>query len=168
MTCDGKGNWELTIALPSSTYTYAFIVDCANLTTCGLLTNQLVIDPDNPPVENVKGDAVSSQFQVPWDEQFQFTSDIDLNFDFQLPVQPSQRGTFKYVNYTSPGSIHPAPNIHYFGLYLPPGYSSSSPSKYPLFYLSHGGIGDASDWANMANVSNIMDNLICDKYIEPT
>lgn len=167
---DGGGHWHLTMPLPSGTYTYAFIVNCGNLTECSIVTGNLVIDPDNLPFENVKGDAVASQFQVPYDRRFQYTSDIDLDFDFQLGVHPSRAGTTKFVNYSSPGSIHPAPDVHWCGVYLPHGYKEASRfgKKYPVLYLLHGGVGDATDWPVLANVSNIMDNLIDQGYIEPT
>lgn len=164
----GNGSWEYTAPFPSGTYNYAFIVNCeGNATQCSIDTGNWVIDPDNPPFSNVQGDQTASTFQVPYDPDFQYDPDLNLNFDYALPVEKSHRGTVHNVNYTSPGSIHPAQDIHDFAIYLPPGYTNTS-TKYPILYLSHGGGGDAQDWQNLAQASHIMDNLILAQHIPPT
>lgn len=163
MTDSGGGKWTYTAPFPSGTYQYAFLVDCPaqNCTTTP--------DPDNPPFSNVPGDQTQSTFQVPFDARFQAYPAFDLNFDYALPVSASHSGSVQHVNYTSPGSTHPAPNVHDFVLYLPAGYDSKNTSNgYPILYLSHGGGGNASDWQNLARVSNILDNLILAGHIEPT
>lgn len=43
-----------------------------------------------------------------------------------------KRGTIQSVNYTSPGSIWPAPDVHDFTIYLPVGYDEKRDQKYPL------------------------------------
>lgn len=48
-----------------------------------------------------------------------------------------QCGTVQSVNYTSPGSIWPAPNVHDFSIYLPVGYGKEKDKKYPLRMLLH-------------------------------
>lgn len=165
MTESGDGTWTYTAPFPSGTYQYAFLVDCPtqnfNCTTTS--------DRDNPPFSNVPGDQLQSTFQVPFDARFQTYPALDLNFDYALPVAASASGSIQHVNYTSPGSTHPAPDVHDFVLYLPAGYEANSQNTtYPLLYLSHGGGGNASDWQNLARASNILDNLILAGHIEPT
>ncbi|KLU92743.1 hypothetical protein MAPG_11645 [Magnaporthiopsis poae ATCC 64411] len=169
----GGGDWRLTIPLPSGTYNYAFLVDCDVPSNCSFGSGKWVIDPDNPPFVNVRGDATASSFQVPFDAKFQAmpAGGADLNFDYALPqTDASKRGTVTTVNYTSPGSVWPAPDVHEFALYTPPGYSSSSSPdhEYPILYLSHGGGGNGLDWQNLGRMGNIMDTLIAEGSIEPT
>lgn len=169
MTNLGNGSWTYTSPFPSGTYAYAFVVNCSgNNTQCGIDSGNYVIDPDNLPFVNVQGDQTASIFQVPYDPEFQYDPDINLNFDYALPVDKAHRGTVHNVNYTSPGSIHPAQDVHDFVIYLPPGYSNATAKKYPILYLSHGGGGNAQDWQNLAQTSSIMDRLILEGSIEPT
>ncbi|KAI0836776.1 carbohydrate esterase family 1 protein [Hypoxylon sp. FL0890] len=168
MTTEGDGLWTYTTPLPSGIYSYAYLVNCDFAPNCSIDTGQLVIDPDLPPFQNVKGDQVASSFQVPFDERFQGTNDINADFDYALPAPTKYRGTIKSVNYTSPGSIHPAPNVHDFSLYLPAEYGKVQGKKYPLLYLSHGAYGNGNDWENLGRMSSIMDNLIAGGHIEPT
>lgn len=175
MTSDGQGNWSYTTPLPSGTYQYAFLVNCADANSCSVPDGTYVIDQDNPPFVNIPGDQVASRFQVPFDTKKQFYPPIGLDFDYSLPVPTQYRGSIQTVNYTSPGSIHPAANVHDFSLYLPREYSnisnftnSNGTNGYPLLYLSHGGGGNGQDWENLAAVSNILDRLIFEKNMEPT
>ncbi|KAI1395060.1 carbohydrate esterase family 1 protein [Hypoxylon fuscum] len=168
MTNEGDGVWTYTTPLPSGIYSYAYLVNCDFAPNCTIATGQLVIDPDLPPFMNVQGDQVASSFQVPYDARFQGTDDISANFDYALPAPHGCRGTVKSVNYTSPGSIHPAPDVHHFALYLPAEYGTVEGKKYPLLYLSHGAWGNGNDWENLARMSSIMDNLIAGGHIEPT
>ncbi|KAI2618217.1 carbohydrate esterase family 1 protein [Hypoxylon sp. NC1633] len=168
MTSEGDGLWTYTTPLPSGIYSYAYLVDCDYAPNCSIDTGQLVIDPDLPPFQNVQGDQVASSFQVPFSARFQGTDDINANFDYALPASKKYRGTVKSVNYTSPGSIHPAPDVHHCGLYLPAEYGKIEGKKYPLLYLSHGANGNGNDWENLGRMSSIMDNLIAAGHIEPT
>ncbi|KAI0472769.1 Alpha/Beta hydrolase protein [Xylariaceae sp. FL0804] len=180
MTRGEDGVWTYTTPLPSAIYSFAYLVDCDYVSDCDITTGQLVIDPDLPPFENVKGDQVASSFQVPFDARFQSTASTDIsfdaNFDYALTAPEGHRGTVESVNYTSPGSIHPAPDVHDFTIYLPPGYAGTGgkngtgggKKKYPLMYLSHGAGGDGNDWQNLARMGSIMDHLILEGYIEPT
>lgn len=168
MTSDGDGVWTYTTPLPSGIYSYAYLIDCDFAPACNIETGQLVIDPDLPPFLNVQGDQVASSFQVPFDACFQGTDDINADFDYALPAPDKYRGTIKSVNYTSPGSIHPAPDVHHFGLYLPAEYGTVEGKTYPLLYLSHGAGGNGNDWENLGRMSYIMDNLIAEGHIEPT
>ncbi|KAL8285869.1 hypothetical protein RB597_002784 [Gaeumannomyces tritici] len=172
MKRDGGGDWRLTVPLPSGTYNYAFLVDCDAPFNCTFASGKWVIDPDNPPFVNVAGDATASSFQVPFDARFQATpaGGSDLNFDYALPrADPAERGAVTTVNYTSPGSVWPAPDVHEFALYTPPGYHSSGPDReYPVLYLSHGGGGNGLDWHGLGRMGGIMDTLIAEGSLEPT
>jgi enterochelin esterase-like enzyme len=168
MTSTGDGNWTYTAPFPSGIYQYAFLVDCFDPTNCTLDNRKYVIDADNQPFVNIPNDQIASRFQVPFDETFQSYADFDLNFDYTLPVPEERRGTVASVNYTSPGSIRPAPDVHDFVIYLPKEYGTVAGKKYPLLYLHHGGGGDAQDWENQGYASNILDQLILGDHIEPT
>ncbi|KAI1389593.1 carbohydrate esterase family 1 protein [Hypoxylon trugodes] len=169
MTKEGEDSlWTYTTPLPSGIYSYAYLVNCDYAPNCSIDTGQLVIDPDQPPFQNVQGDQVASSFQVPFDARFQGTDDINANFDYALSAPTEYRGTIKSVNYTSPGSIHPAPDVHHFALYLPAEYGTIPNKKYPLLYLSHGAFGNGNDWENQGRMSSIVDNLIVGGHIEPT
>ncbi|KAL1836112.1 hypothetical protein VTJ49DRAFT_5557 [Mycothermus thermophilus] len=168
---DREDEWVYTAPFPSGTYTYAFLPDCDYAPNCTVDTGKLVVDPDVPPFMNVPGDQLSSNFHVPFDEKFQFSPELNTNFDYALPApNPCRnRGRVLHVNYTSPGSLHPAKDIHDFVLYLPPGYGRSKTKKeYPLLYLSHGANGNGADWENLGRMSHIMDNLIRQGHIPPT
>ncbi|KAI6382267.1 hypothetical protein MCOR25_000856 [Pyricularia grisea] len=171
MESDGQGSWRLTVPMPSGTYNYAFLVDCEVPTNCSFASGKWVIDPENPPFVNVPGDQTASSFQVPFDAEFQGTpaGGSDLDFDYALPrADSSERGTVATVNYTSPGSVWPAPGVHDCAVYTPPGYDAKSDREYPIMYLSHGAGGNGDDWQNLARMGNIMDNLIAGGFIEPT
>ncbi|KAK3326021.1 Alpha/Beta hydrolase protein [Apodospora peruviana] len=169
-----KGVWTYTTPLPSGIYSFAYLVNCDYAPNCSSVdTGQLVIDPDLPPFMNVPGDQVASSFQVPFDAQFQASPELNTNFDYALdaPDPGKNRGTVRTVNYTSPGSLHPAPDVHDFAIYLPAEYSRREPGvkrKYPLLYLSHGAGGNGADWENLGRMSHIMDNLIRLGLIPPT
>lgn len=164
------GLWTYTTPLPSGLYTFAYLVDCNYAPNCSSIdAGKIVIDPDLPPFGD-PGDQVASSFQVPFDAKFQASPELNTNFDYALdaPKPHIHRGTVKKVNYTSPGSIHPAQDIHDFAIYLPAEYGSIPDKKYPLLYLSHGAGGNAADWENLGRMSHIMDNLIRLGHIPPT
>lgn len=174
MNDTGAGCWEYTAPFPSGTYSYAFLPDCHSNVTCaatepgqhpGLVFE---FDPDNPPFQNVLGESNHSIFQVPYDASFQYYPALNLNFDFALPVPRKDQGKALAVNYSSPGSTFPAPDVHDLALYLPAAYGNSSSKTYPVLYLSHGGGGTAFDWPNVAKAFNIIDRLIMEGWIEPT
>jgi hypothetical protein len=169
MTSIGDGCFEFTTPLPSGTYQYNFLLDCTNLTACSPATGQQVVDQENLPYETILGSETGSPFQVPYDARFQYYPDYKLDFDYTLPIsEPQQRGSLKKDIYYSKGAVTPSIDMHDFVAYLPAGYSNESAQTYPLLYLSHGGGGAAGDWQNQGYMSNIMDRLIKDKYIEPT
>jgi enterochelin esterase-like enzyme len=162
------GVWTYTAPLPSGIYSFAYLVDCNYAPNCTIDTGHLVIDPDLPPFMNVPGDQVASSFQVPFDARFQASPELNTNFDYALDAPKKHRGRVFTVNYTSPGSLHPAPDIHDFSIYLPAEYGKIPGKKYPLLYLSHGAGGNGADWENLGRMSHIMDNLIREGHIPPT
>lgn len=170
MNSTDDGVWTYTTPLPSGIYSFAYLVNCNYAPNCSIDTGHLVIDPDLAPFMNVQGDQVASSFQVPFDAQFQASPELNTNFDYALaaPDPARNRGAIKTVNYTSPGSLHPAPDVHDFGLYLPAEYGRVLDKKYPLLYLSHGAGGNGADWENLGRMSHIMDNLIRLGHIPPT
>ncbi|KAK4150248.1 endo-1,4-beta-xylanase Z [Chaetomidium leptoderma] len=166
-----EGLWTYTTPLPSGIYSFAYLVNCNYAPNCTIDTGHLVLDPDLPPFMNVRGDQVASSFQVPFDARFQASPELNTNFDYALdaPDPKRHRGVVKTVNYTSPGSIHPAPDVHDFAIYLPAEYGRVPGKKdYPLLYLSHGAGGNGADWENLGRMSHVMDNLIRLKHIPPT
>jgi enterochelin esterase-like enzyme len=50
-------------------------------------------------------------------------------------------------------------------VYLPPGYSKDT--KYPVFYLLHGGGDDETGWQKKGSAPTILDNLYADKKLVP-
>ncbi|HEX9002478.1 MAG TPA: alpha/beta hydrolase-fold protein, partial [Blastocatellia bacterium] len=51
-------------------------------------------------------------------------------------------------------------------IYVPPGYDNGK-SKYPVFYLLHGGGDEDSGWSTIGRAGFIMDNLIAAKKAKP-
>ncbi|EME89733.1 carbohydrate esterase family 1 protein, partial [Pseudocercospora fijiensis CIRAD86] len=167
MEAKGDGAFTFTRPLPSGTYQYYFLPDCQNVTLC-VSMDQGITDPDNPPFETVQGTEAGSPFQVPYHPGYQSYADVNLNFDYALPVSGPQ-GKIVADFYPSPGAVSPSADLHDFAVYLPPGYDNNSAhAAYPLLYLSHGGGGAAGDWQNQGQVSNILDRLILEGHIEPT
>jgi len=170
MTPSDGGVWTLTVPLPSGIYSFAYLVNCNYAPNCSIDTGHLVVDPDLTPFMNVRGDQVASSFQVPFDAHFQSSPELNTNFDYALdaPDPGLNRGVVKTANYTSPGSIHPTPGVHDFGIYLPAEYGRFPGKTYPVLYLSHGAGGNGADWENLGRMSHIMDNLIRLGHIPPT
>ena len=52
-------------------------------------------------------------------------------------------------------------------VYLPAGYDANSSTRYPVFYLLHGGGEDETGWPNQGKVDVIMDNLIAQGRAKP-
>jgi enterochelin esterase-like enzyme len=105
---------------------------------------------------------------MPYNPQFQYTPAIDSNFDFALPARDNNRGTITTVNYTSRSSIHPASDVHEFGLYLPKGYDNTIGKQWLIMYLSHGAVSNGEGCENQGTMAHIMDNLVRLGHIEPT
>ncbi|OQD83028.1 hypothetical protein PENANT_c018G05561 [Penicillium antarcticum] len=104
-----------------------------------------VMGPNNRLFVNVKGDQPQLRFQIPYGSKYRGCAGMGFNFDFVLPVAKQYRGAVSIVNYTSPGSIHPAPDIHEFTIYLPKDYERSHGKAYPILRLSHRGDGNGQN-----------------------
>ncbi|MFC1551172.1 alpha/beta hydrolase [Candidatus Latescibacterota bacterium] len=52
-------------------------------------------------------------------------------------------------------------------IYTPPGYDTSTDTKYPVLYIQHGGGEDERGWAEQGKTDIILDNLIAEGNSEP-
>jgi enterochelin esterase family protein len=52
-------------------------------------------------------------------------------------------------------------------MYTPPGYDSDAATRYPVFYLQHGGGEDERVWIEMGRTNVILDNLIAEGKVKP-
>jgi enterochelin esterase family protein len=52
-------------------------------------------------------------------------------------------------------------------MYTPPGYDKDITTRYPVFYLQHGGGEDERVWFEMGRTNVIMDNLIAEDKVKP-
>jgi enterochelin esterase family protein len=139
MTKGDDGVWSATIGpLKPEYYTYNFVVD-------GVRT----MDPQNP-VHTRNGTNYSNVLRVPGD----LTNDYAVN---DVP-----HGTVAQVWY--PSSMLKLTRRLY--VYTPPGYEVSK-TRYPVFYLLHGGGGDEGDWTNLGRAPEILDNLIAQGKATP-
>ena len=52
-------------------------------------------------------------------------------------------------------------------VYTPPGYEADMQTRYPVFYLQHGGGEDERVWIEMGRTNLILDNLIAERKARP-
>jgi S-formylglutathione hydrolase FrmB len=52
-------------------------------------------------------------------------------------------------------------------VYTPPGYDASTTTRYPVFYLQHGGGEDERVWIEMGRTNVILDNLLAAGKVKP-
>ena len=52
-------------------------------------------------------------------------------------------------------------------IYTPPGYESNTSTRYPVFYLQHGGGEDERVWIEMGHTNLILDNLLAEGKVKP-
>jgi enterochelin esterase family protein len=139
MQKDGDGVWSLTVGpLVPDFYSYSFNVD-------GVRT----IDPRNPMVKQGIA-SLDSMFLVPGTE---------AAFE---DVQPVPHGEIRAVWYESKTLGGPR-RMH---VYTPPGYEHGN-TKYPVFYLIHGGGDEDSGWSTIGRAGFILDNLIAAGKAKP-
>ncbi len=155
------GVWTFTTPLPSGTYSYSFMVDCAeaNSPQCTRTT-----DPNNRPWNEAggvtKGSTLrSSQVFVPSDRSFNTT-----DYAWQGPA--TAKGKLTHETYKSPGHITPK-DENYLVVYTPPNYDAKRAKPYPTLWLSHGGGGNEMEWSTQGAAANILDNLINTGEIQP-
>jgi enterochelin esterase family protein len=132
MVKNDTGLWTLTAGpLKPELYSYTFIINGVR-----------VLDPNNPQVKR-DGSRNESMFLIPGTES-------DLYF-----LKDVQHGSLIKVWYNSP--VLKLTRRMY--VYTPAGYEKGK-TKYPVFYLLHGGGGDEDAWTTLGRTCQIMDNLI--------
>lgn len=139
MEKDENGIWIYTSeVLEPELYTYAYLID-------GVRTN----DPNNVFVSrDIANNA--NIFLIPGEQADLYrVSDVD-------------HGSLTRRWYKSPG-LNMTRRIT---IYTPPAYETGRAS-YPVLYLLHGAGGDEEAWNELGRVSQIMDNLIAQKRMEP-
>jgi enterochelin esterase-like enzyme len=159
MKRSGRGNWTITVPLPSGTFTYGFYVNCDDPT---LATCTEISDPANRPWNQKSGVThgsiePTSQVYVPSDPAFG-----TVDYSWQAPNP--RHGQLRDVTYPSPASTSPA-GSSYLAVYTPPGYKPHRATPYPTLYLS--APGSELDWSTQGDLANIMDNLIDTGQIAP-
>lgn len=131
--------WTLTVGpLKPELYSYTFLIDGIR-----------VIDPNNPLVKR-DGTRNESMLLIPGEES-------DLYMVKNIP-----HGTLSKVWYESP-TLKLNRRMY---VYTPAGYEDSQ-TRYPVFYLLHGGGGDEDAWTTLGRTCQIMDNLISQGKAKP-
>ncbi len=131
--------WTLTVGpLKPELYSYTLIIDGVR-----------VLDPNNPLVKR-DGTRNENMLFIPGTE-----SDL-------YAVKDVPHGTLSKIWYDSP-TLKLNRRMY---VYTPAGYENSN-SKYPVFYLLHGGGGDEDAWTTLGRACQIMDNLIAQGKAKP-
>jgi enterochelin esterase family protein len=140
MTKDAQGVWSLTIGpLKPEFYTYTFVVDGAQ-----------AFDPSNSFISR-DGSRYSSSLRMSGEK----TANYQVN---DVP-----HGTVSAVWYPSP-TLDLTRRMY---VYTPPGYEAGGTTRYPVFYLLHGGGGDEDAWSTLGRAPQILDNLIAQGKARP-
>ena len=140
MTKGDDGIWTATLGpLPADVYTYAFNIDGVNTT-----------DPRNPWVKLVSATGLASQVEVPGEGAQYYDS------------KPVPHGLVQIMTYESKATG--ATRQAY--VYTPPDYNRTT-TKYPVFYLLHGGGDLDPGWVTTGRANIIMDNLLAEKKAVP-
>ncbi len=124
--------------LPSDMYTYRFLVD-----------GRPMLDPACQQVVRDVADTLN-YFIIP-----------GTPGDYYMDCE-GRRGTVEKVWY--PSSL-PSWDKRRMSIYIPADYNSGK--RYPVLYLLHGSGGDENAWLDMGRLSQILDNLIARREIEP-
>ncbi|MFI7079760.1 Ig-like domain repeat protein [Micromonospora sp. NPDC049903] len=166
MTRDKKGNWSVSLPLHAGGISYWYRVWDP---TQGW-ENKRIWDPAStnprPPGESsfrTRNNDVLDAVYVPYAAK-QNDPVLKSRAEYELPAKPKDRGTVRYVPYTT----ILGDSGHYLGVYLPPGYDAKRAKPYKVAYLAHGIFGDETDFMVPANVPNILDNMTAKGEIEPT
>lgn len=140
MTKGDDGIWTATLGpVPPDVYTYAFNIDGVNTT-----------DPRNPWVKLVSSTGLASQVEVPGDGAQYYDT------------KPVPHGLVQIMTYESKATG--ATRQAY--VYTPPDYNRTN-TKYPVFYLLHGGGDLDPGWVMTGRANIIMDNLFAEKKAVP-
>ncbi|HLK96187.1 MAG TPA: alpha/beta hydrolase-fold protein, partial [Hymenobacter sp.] len=139
LTKNEQGVWSVTVGpLKPDYYTYTLMVD-------GVRT----ADPKNPVIKQGIS-SLENVFLVPGPE----TAFED--------VTAVPHGEVREVWYSS-SSLGTMRRMH---VYTPPGYEKGA-TKYPVFYLLHGGGDDDSGWNTVGRAGFIIDNLLAAGKVKP-
>jgi enterochelin esterase family protein len=141
MTRDDQGIWSVTVGpLGEQLWGYSFNVDGVK-----------VMDPGNGEYQR-DGQRYDNLLMItgPASDAWTFKPDIP-------------HGTMSAVWYPSKILKQPGRRMY---VYTPPGYESSN-TRYPVFYLLHGGGGDEDAWVTMGRANIILDNLIAAGKAKP-
>ncbi len=139
LTKDEKGVWAVTCGpLVPDYYSYTFTVD-------GVRT----LDPKNPTIKQGIA-SLDSMFLLAGEE---------AAFQDNRPVP---HGEIRQVWYSS-STLGMQRRMH---VYMPPGYEGGK-TRYPVFYLLHGGGDEDSGWSTVGRAGFIVDNLLAEKKAVP-
>ena len=161
---EDTGVWFYTIALPSGTWSYRFIVDGVEGAALTDYTDAFVeTDPNNRPLEKELGEQNNSQVRVPYVKSKQ-----SLDLSVQLPRTDKRVGTLTYHLYEATGYEGELADDPAIAVYTPYGYNENRREPYKVLYLSHGaGVESEMSWWNKGSVGNMLDNLIAQNVVEP-
>ena len=139
MAKDGQGVWSVTIGpLKPEYYTYVFVVNGAQ-----------ALDPRNVLVMR-DGARYGNSLRVP--------GELSAYYD----INDVPHGTVSMAWCPSP-TLKLTRRMY---VYTPPGYETST-TRYPVFYLLHGGGGDEDAWTDLGRAPQILDNLIAQGKARP-
>ena len=139
MSRGDNGVWSATVGpLKPEYYAYVFVVDGVQ-----------AFDPQNV-------------FHVRDGQRYGNALRIAGDFTRNYAVNDVPHGTVSQVWYPSP-ALEMSRRLY---VYTPPGYESNT-SRYPVFYLLHGGGGDEDIWTTMGRAPQILDNLIAQGKATP-
>ena len=140
MKKDDQGLWSITIGpLKPEFYTYTFVVDGVQ-----------ALDPSN---------SLSSRDGAAYSSALRMTGGRTENY--QIADVP--HGGLTQVWYPSP-TLKLTRRMY---VYTPPGYDPAGTTRYPVFYLLHGGGGDEDAWTTLGRAPQILDNLIASGKTKP-
>lgn len=132
--------WRGTVGpLEPGWYHYRFIVDMESTKDTG-----------NPT--SVTSEPTWSQFLVPGESA-----------RMVMPVPDGQGGDVQEMTYTSEVADEQRTAL----VWTPPGFDPDRAEPYPVFYLQHGGGQSYTDWTEMGQAKNILDNHFLDGNLEP-
>ena len=136
---DDKGVWSITVGpLVPDFYCYSFTVD-------GVRT----IDPKN---------AFIKQGETSLDNMFMVDGE-EAAYEANKPVPHGQI----HIDWYQSNVLDKMRSMH---VYTPPGYESGN-TKYPVFYLLHGGGDEDSGWSTVGRAGFIIDNLLASNKVKP-
>src|SRR5262245_50808985 len=136
------GIWSATVGpLDPEMYVYFFVVDGVRLT-----------DPSNPQVKiGYVTSTTTSLLTVPGDAPaFYDVQDVPHGEIRTLLYKSRSNGTMRELT-----------------VYVPPGYEDARNRRYPVLYLLHGFANDHQSWHRYGRASDILDNLLAQKKIQP-